>query len=752
YSCSKHCRVNSIDFMIKLLNIKERLFRSVILLMTGFFMLITKTIAQTSVDLSQHVNPFIGTSGTGHTFPGACVPFGLIQAGPETGNLNWRYCAGYNVEDDSITGFTQTRLNGTGVPDLGDIRLFPFQHLATEGNYKSLYNKQSQKASPGFYTVDLKDVNVQISATEHTSFHQYHFSKSGTGYVLLDLQSGLMGAGQKIEYRVKDASMNFADRKTITGSNEVKGWVGRKFFYVIQFDQPYKVKETIAAKEGERAKRVVLEFDLASAKTVKIKIGLSVVDIAGALASLKAESSGWDIATFKANAKTKWNELLSRAIISGDRDQKTNFYTSLYRLFIQPNNIADLDGRYRGANDSIAVSPSKVYYSTFSLWDTYRAAHPLYTLLAPDRVDGMIQTMLTHQEVAGILPIWTLWGKENYCMIGNHAIPVIADAYLKGFRGFDAEKAFAAIKTSSIRSHLKSDWETYNKYGYYPFDSIKTESVSRTLESAFDDYSAAQMAKALGKTTDYNYFTKRSNFYKNLLDPETHMMRGKDSKGHWRTPFNVFSLSHSASHGGDYTEGNAWQYTWQVQHDAPGLINMMGGKNVFAGKLDTLFTIKSPDSSKVLDVTGLIGQYAHGNEPSHHVIYWYNYAGQSYKTQELIRSVFDQFYLPKPDGLCGNDDCGQMSAWYVFSAMGFYPANPVGGEYLIGAPQIPQISLSLPGGKTFLIEAKHLSTKNKYVASVSLNGKLLNDLRIQHADIVKGGKLVFTMTDKPVTK
>lgn len=707
--------------------------------------------SQVKEDLTKHVDPFIGTAGTGHTFPGACVPFGLIQAGPETGNLSWRYCSGYNADDDSITGFTQTHLNGTGVPDLGDIRLFPFQQFPADGIFKSPYNKKSQTASPGFYSVGINDVNVQIAATEHTAFHQYQFNKGGKGYVLLDLQSGLMGGGQKIEYRVKNAAINFVDDKTITGYNEVKGWVGRKFFYVIQSDQPYKIKETLQAKEGEKAKRIILEFDLSRTNIVKLKVGLSVVAIDGAAASLKAESSGWDIDQLKVGAKAKWNQLLSRATISGDQAQKTNFYTSLYHLFIQPNNIADLDGRYRGADDSIATAPSKVYYSTFSLWDTYRAAHPLYTLLAPDRVDGMIQTMLIHQQVAGILPIWTLWGKENYCMVGNHAIPVIVDAYLKGFKGFDAEKAFEAIRVSSQKSHLKSDWETYNKYGYYPFDSIKTESVSRTLESAFDDHCAAQMAKALNKQEDYNYFTKRADFYRNLLDPETRMMRGRDSKGNWRMPFNLFSLSHSASHGGDYTEGNAWQYTWQVQHDAPGLINLMGGKKVFAGKLDTLFTVKSPDSTKVVDVTGLIGQYAHGNEPSHHVIYWYNYADQAYKTQELVRAVFDQFYLPRPDGLCGNDDCGQMSAWYIFSAMGFYPANPVGGEYLIGAPQIPQIALSLPGGKTFTVEAKALSAKNKYVASVTLNGKRLNDFRIQHADIVKGGKLVFTMTDKPVT-
>lgn len=466
--------------------------------------------------------------------------------------------------------------------------------------------------------------------------------------------------------------------------------------------------------------------------------------------ALKKENSGWDFAKIKDEAYSTWNNLLSKVDVEGTNEQKTNFYTSLYHLYIQPNNIADIDGKYRGVDDKVYTSPSGAYYSTFSLWDTYRAAHPLYTILSPEKVDGFIQSMLSHYKAQGFLPIWTLCGKENYCMIGNHSIPVIADAFLKGFNGFDAEEAYRAVKMSSTQNHRNSDWTTYDKYGYYPFDIITVESVSRTLESAYDDYCIALMAKKLGKDEDYAYFMKRANYYKNLFDPGTKLMRGKDSKGHWRTPFNTFLLSHAGTAGGDYTEGNAWQYTWHVQHDVEGLIRVMGGKEAFATKLDSLFFLESTakNSGFVSDVTGLIGQYAHGNEPSHHVAYLYMYAGQPSKTQSLIREIFDRFYLPKPDGLCGNDDCGQMSAWYLFSAMGFYPVNPCGGEYIIGAPQTDQVTIHLPGQKQFVVKAKNLSEANKYVSSVELNGHIIKDFRIKHSDIMKGGELVFVMTDK----
>ena len=355
--------------------------------------------------------------------------------------------------------------------------------------------------------------------------------------------------------------------------------------------------------------------------------------------------------------------------------------------------------------------------------------------------------MLAHAGIKGFLPIWTLWGKENYCMIGNHAIPVVIDAYLKGLTTVDGEKLFTAIKASLTTNHQKSDWDVYDKFGYYPFDIVKNESVSRTMESVYDDYCAGLMAHKLGKKEDFDFFMKRAGYYKNLFDNQTGMMRGKDSAGNWRTPFNSFSLSHDSSHGGDYTEGNAWQYTFHVQHDIEGLINLMGGKTCFKNKLDSLFYLQSSETKKVLDVTGLIGQYAHGNEPSHHVAYLYNFVGKSDKTQELIREIFDRFYLPAPNGLCGNDDCGQMSAWYIFSAMGFYPVDPVSGEYLIGAPQVHEMKWHLPNGKIFEMKALNLSDTNKYVSSVKLNGKTLETFRITYDEIKNGGILEFDMTE-----
>lgn len=698
----------------------------------------------------KYVNAFIGNADNGHTFPGACSPFGLIQAGPDSGNGSWKYCSGYNYDDDYIEGFSQTHLNGTGVPDLGDILLYPFCKT-TEKVYKSKYDKFTHIATAGYYSVMLTEaaVNVEITATERTAFHRYTFKKKNPR-ILVDLQRGLVNRPEKVEKRVLEAQVNIVDDYTITGFQKVRGWVDRQLYYVVKFDQPFTYTE-LPAIGIEKSKRFVLSFETKKGNTVQTKIAISTVSVDGAIVSLNVENPEWNFDIVKVKTQQKWNKLLSRFEVDGSKDEKINFYTSAYHLFIQPNNIADTDGKYRGADDRIHNSPNNAYYSTLSLWDTYRAAQPLYTIITPELVNGFVQTMIDHHKVQGYLPIWTLWGKENHCMIGNHSIPVIVDAYLKGFNDFDAEAAYRAIKESLTASHKNSDWETYDKYGYYPFDIVKMESVSRTLESAYDDYCAAQMAKALGKIEDYEFFMKRAGYYKNLFDPESKLMRGKDSKGQWRTPFHKFHLSHSGTAGGDYTEGNAWQYTWHVQHDVNNLIDLMGGKKNFVTKLDSLFylQLKVEQSGFVGDVSGLIGQYAHGNEPSHHVIYLYSYADRKDKTQELVREVFDSFYKPKPDGLCGNDDCGQMSAWYIFSALGFYPVNPAGGEYILGAPQIKKVSLKLSNNRTFVIEAKNQSKKNKYVQSVQLNGKSITGISIHHKDIMSGGNLVFIMTDKP---
>lgn len=669
---------------------------------TGFITILTILLVlcfgckqKTSFEPASYVNPFIGNADNGHTFPGAAMPFGLVQASPETGNAGWRYCSGYNYADSVIIGFAQTHLNGTGCSDLGDVLLFPFSGDSNRSVFNSDFDKTTQKAVPGYYKVALSNAqtDVELTATERTAMHRYTFKQKGA-FVLLDLQSGVSWDNKSLHSHVLSAETNFESNTVISGSHHLNVWVNRQMFYVVEFNKPYKIIRELAKVEGEKAKRLILSFNLKQGEKLLTKIGISTVSVEGAKNNLQTENPNWDFESGMQNAYNEWNKQLSKVNAEGTDDQKVAFYTSLYHLFLQPTNITDVDGQYRGANDNVLTSPSKTYYSTFSLWDTYRAANPIYTILAPERVDGMVNSMLSHYEAVGVLPIWTLWGQENNCMIGNHSIPIIVDAYLKGFRGFDAEKAFAAIKGTLTKSHSKSDWEVYNKYGYYPFDIVKEESISRTLETCMDDYAAAQMAKEMGKTDDFQFFANRANNFKNVFDTEYQLMRGKDAAGNWRTPFDVLALSHAGTAGGDYTEGNAWQYTWHVQHDLDGLVALFGGRDQMLNKLDSLFlldpVIKSTGFSG--DVSGLIGQYAHGNEPCHHVAYIFSLLGKPYRTQELVREINDKFYLNKPDGLCGNDDCGQMSAWYVFTAMGFYPVNPVGGEYILGAPQLPKIT------------------------------------------------------------
>ncbi len=700
-------------------------------------------------DLTQYVNPFIGCAENGHTFPGACSPFGLIQASPDTGNCTWQYCSGYMYLDEKIWGFSQTHLNGTGCPDLGDVQLQPFTGAVERENYHSAYKKETQKARPGYYAVTLEDfgVDVELTASPRVAFHRYTYKSPAPARLLVDLQYGIVGGKDALKNHILASDVTTEDKYTITGHNQARAWVTRHYYYVVKFDRPYSAAKQLAARPGEKAPRYVLDFDLKPGEALQVKVALSTVSVEGAKKNLAAEVPGWDFAAVHKRAKAEWNGLLARAEVQGTLAQKENFYTSLYHLFIQPNNIADVDGQYRGADDKVLTAPDKTYYSTLSLWDTYRAAHPLYTILTPERVDGFINTMVAHQKAQGYVPIWTLWGKENHCMIANHSVPVIADAYLKGFRGFDAEAAFQGIKTSLTVNHQKSDWDVYTKYGYLPFDIIKGESVSRVLEYVYDDYCAAQLAQALGKGEEAAFFAKRAENYKNIFCPETKFMRGRDSTGGWRAPFDPMKLNHGEGSGYDYTEGNAWQYTWHVQHDPEGLVKLVGGGEAFAEKLSTLFKLESKveGSGFVLDVSGLIGQYAHGNEPSHHVAYFFNYAGAPWKTQEIIREIFDTQYKNKPDGLCGNDDCGQMSAWYVFSAMGFYPFNPCGDGYVFGAPQIEKVTLNLAKGRTFTVEANGLSKENKYVQSVTLNGRPVPGIKIAHSEIMKGGRLVFEM-------
>ncbi|MCD7974044.1 MAG: GH92 family glycosyl hydrolase [Candidatus Azobacteroides sp.] len=701
--------------------------------------------------LLDYVDPFVGTAYTGHTFPGATYPFGLMQPGPQTGNFEWKYCAGYKYEDPLIWGFTQNRLNGTGIPDLGDLLVIPFSGDGGQ-ELKSTFSKETEKASPGYYTVELIDnaVKVELTATPHVAMHRYRFMKENPA-VCIDFQNGQVSTEQDYENRVLFAEVNIEDEQTITGHHKVRAWTDRQLFYVIKFEKPFIAQETIQTTLQGKAPRKIFRFN-EKEKEVQIKVAFSTVSIEGAKKNLEAESVHWDFDRVREDAENTWEQYLSRVSIKGSEEQKKNFYTSLYHLLIQPNNIADVDGNYRGADDMVANSPFGKYYSTFSLWDTYRAAHPMYTILAPEMVPELINTMIIHAETYGYLPIWALWGKETYCMIGNHGVPAVVEACLKNFPGIDQERAYSMVKQSLTGNHRKYDWQMYDQYGYFPFDLVKEESVSRTLECAYDDYCAALLARKLGKEEDYEFFLKRSGYYKNLFDPDTKLARGKDSKGNWRNPFDRYHLSHAGTAGGDYTEGNAWQYTWHVQQDVDGLVELMGGKEAFATKLDSLFVLEKEveQTGFVGDVTGLIGQYAQGNEPSHHVIYLYTLVGKNWRTAELVREIFDKFYLPKPDGLCGNDDCGQMSAWYMFSAMGFYPVNTVNKQYVIGAPQIPEIKISLPGNKTFTVIAHNLSEQNKYVKTITYNGVEINDFIITYDQIMAGGVLEFEMMDTPL--
>lgn len=701
-------------------------------------------------DLTKYVNPFIGTAFTGHTFPGATYPLGFMQPGPETGNFSWDYCSGYFYDDEKINGFSQNRLNGTGIVDFGDLLLQPFSGEKRE-DLSSAFNKSTEVATPGFYSVVLtdNDVKVEVTTAPHVAFHRYTFNADKTAGLLADFQSGLVWSKDRISTHVLENEVNFESDYIITGYTRRREWTERTYYFVIEFDKPIVSKELLEQRDPrEKAPRYILNFDLGNDSVLNTKVAMSTTGIEGAKANLAAEGKGRSFDDVYKDAKKEWNRYLSKVSIEGTDEDKTNFYTALYHLYIQPNNIADMDGKYVGPNGKISQSPTGKFYSTLSQWDTFRAAFPMYTILSPEIINDLVNNMLEFSEQKGHLPIWALMGQETFTMIGNHSIPMVVDAYLKGFEGFDAERAYSEIKKSLTEGkHKNAGWEEYDKYGYYPYDLFKVESVSRTLESGFDDYCAAIMAKKLGKTEDYEFFMNRSGFYKNHYDNETKSMRPKDSKGEWLTPFDPYRLAHADSNiGGHYTEGNALQYTWHVLQDIPGLIELLGGKEEAGKVLDFLFTTEQESTGTLSDVTGLIGQYAHGNEPSHHIAYIYMYLDRPEDTQRLIRQICKNFYQNKPDGLIGNDDCGQMSAWYMFSAMGFYPVNPVSGELVFGAPQLPKTTLNLDNGKTFTIEAINLSEENMYIEKIELNGSIYTEKFITYDDIMNGGELTFYMT------
>jgi predicted alpha-1,2-mannosidase len=477
-----------------------------------------------------------------------------------------------------------------------------------------------------------------------------------------------------------------------------------------------------------------------------VKIALSAVDVQGAKNNMLAEINHWDFQKVRDQNRKSWENYLSRIDIKAPQKQKEIFYTSLYHLLLQPSNIADIDGRYRGADDVISTAANKAYYSTLSNWDIYRGAFPLLQIVAPEKIDGIVQTMLLHHQEQGFLPIWTAWGQDNYCMIGNHAIPMILSAYQNGFKGFNAEEALNAMVETSTVSHVNSDWEMYTKFGYYPFDLLDNESVSRTLESGYDDWCVAEMARKLGREDIVLDFQKRAVYYRNLFDPETMFLRGRHSNGQWRTPFDPMMATSPLNNPGDYTEANAWQYFWTpAQHDVPGMMQLLGGKEQFTQKLNAFFTTESLNPNKFLGQEAMIGQYAHGNEPSHHIIYLYAFTDRFKTGQKYIHQVITDFHQNTPNGMIGNDDCGQMSAWYILSSLGFYPVNPANGRFVIGSPQVKKATLHLPQNKHFVITAQNISKENIYQENPTLNKQVLDKPIIRYTDIMSGGVLKFHM-------
>lgn len=706
--------------------------------------------SETPTDYTRYVNPFVGTSGTGHTFPGATLPMGMVQLSPETNNFGWEYSSGYQFNDTTLIGFAHTHLSGTGWMDLGDVLMLPYSGDAERTRFRTAMDKKSEKATPGYYAVTLPDenVHVELAATEHCGLHRYTFAKGGASNVLIDLQSGLVGEENRLETHVLESKVDLENPKTISGYVYSKHWVDQKLFFVIGLNKPIKHSRFL---DGDTRRKLSLSFETTDGEVIEARVAISTVSVEGAKKNFQ-ECEGLSFEQARTDARMKWNEYLSKVVVEGDDEQKFNFYTSMYHLFVQPNNIADVDGSYRGADGEIAKSPTKSYFSTLSIWDTYRAAHPLYTILIPEKNAEIVGSMLGHFDATGMLPVWTVWGQDNFCMIGNHAVPIVVDAWFKGLLPKDmAERVYTAIKQSLTKtSWEKYDWSIYDKYGYLPADLVKSESVSRTLESTTDDWCAARMAKSLGKNDDYLFFSKRAGFYKNLYDPSTRQMRPKNSDGTWLSPFDPLEYSTGGAILGQYTEGNAWQYYWHVQHDIEGLIKLTGGKSEFKSKLDTLFSMESKvvGEGKHADISGMIGQYVHGNEPSHHVAYLYNHADAPFKTQDLIPQILKSQYKNLPDGLCGNDDCGQMSAWYVFSSLGFYPVNPASGVFDIGVPSFPFASIKLKG-KSFDIRAHNLSPVNKYIRSAKLNGKALAAYQLTYTEIMQGGLLEFEMADTP---
>lgn len=709
-------------------------------------------------EITKYVNPFIGTGAidgglSGNNYPGATSPFGMIQLSPDTSEApNWGDASGYDYNRNTIFGFSHTRLSGTGASDLIDITLMP----TSSGRTSSAFTHDEEKARPGYYQVMLKDenINAELTTTQRNGIHRYQYPAGKDAEIILDMDhSADKGSWGR---RIINSQIRILNDHAVEGYRIITGWAKlRKIYFYMEFSSPIltstlrdggRVHENTAVINGTNL-HGCFRFGQLNGKPLTCKVALSSVSMENARQNMEQEAPHWDFDRYVAAADADWEKQLGKIEVKGTEVQKEIFYTALYHTMIQPNTMSDVNGEYMAADYTTRkVANNETHYTTFSLWDTFRASHPLYTLLEPERVTDFVKSMIRQYEYYGYLPIWQLWGQDNYCMIGNHSIPVITDAILKGIPGIDMEKAYEAVYNSSVTSHPNSPFEVWEKYGFMP-ENIQTQSVSITLEQAFDDWCVAQLAAKLNKDADYQRFHKRSEYYRNLFHPKTKFFQSKNDKGEWIEPFDPYQYGGNGGH--PFTEGNAWQYFWYVPHNIQALMELTGGTKAFEQKLDTFFTSTYKSEQMNHNASGFVGQYAHGNEPSHHVAYLYNFAGQPWKTQKYVSHILNTLYNNTSSGYAGNDDCGQMSAWYVFSAMGFYPVNPADGRYIIGSPLLDECTLKLAGNKEFRIRTIRKSPEDIYIQSVTLNGKKHKDFFITHQDIMNGGTMVFKMGKKP---
>lgn len=741
-------------------------------------------------NLLKYVNPFIGTEKMGHTYPGATAPFGSVQLSPDTDTISYelngkynpdvyKYCAGYRYEDKTITGFSHTHFSGTGHSDLGDflvmptvgeLKMNPGTSQNPDSGFRSRFSHDEEKASPGYYAVKLKDynINAELTATTRVGVHQYTFPESKDAHVILDLMSGIYNYDDKTVWTY----VRVVNDSTITGYRQTNGWARtRTVYFAMKFSKPFKTygrkdfdtnqvyrgfwrkfnqSENFPEIAGQKI-RMHFDFDTEEGEKLMIKFALSPVSQKNALENMLAETPGWNFEEIKNKTEREWGKELEKIQIKASEKDKINFYTALYHTYLSPTVYMDVNGEYKGLDQEIHKAEGFTNYTTFSIWDTYRALHPLFNIIQPERNNDMVKSMMKHYEQISLnmIPIWSHYANDNWCMSGYHSVSVVADAIVKGVYDGDENQALnACIETANKRFY--EGIGDYIDLGYIP-DEHNSTSVSNALEYAYDDWAIAQAAKKLGRKDVYKVFMKRSQNWKNNFDPVIGMMRPRLKDGSFRNNFDI-----NETHGMGFIEGNSWNYSFFVPHDPVGLATAMGGKKKFAEKLNTLFTMHLPDeffaNTEDISREGILGGYVHGNEPAHHVAYLYNWSSEPWKTQETVRHILEMQYKPTPDGLGGNDDCGQMSAWYIFSAMGFYPVAPGSENYSLGSPLVDEANINFGNGKEFKIKAINNSAKNVYVQKVMLNGVEITDFTLNHFDLIQGGELVFYMGGQPKKK